>query len=144
MTLEDRLENWGRVVRSPLFKFGVCAKWAAWYCGIRGFVRDADDEFLASQPPITRDDRDGWDVERAWKTMTNPVTKELLKQVYVERRSMEQIRTIMWKMHNARIRTRAFPFALQNAHRDIERELTRMERERLNQKNSCKPAETVL
>lgn len=120
MTLEDRLQNWARVVRSPRFKDGTCALWAQWYV----MLRDRDSREPAAH--ITRDERDAWDVERAWQRIPNEVTKTLLKCWYVQNMGEEALQTTMRRKHGARIRRELIPFALQNAQRDISRELLRL------------------
>lgn len=141
MTLEDRLQNWARVVRSPRFKAGTCALWAQWYVAIR------DHGTREPAAHITRDERDAWDVERAWGQMKNPVTKTLLKAWYVQDLNEGQLRSVMWEKHGARIRRENREFALENARRDISRELLRLlpvvSIEKYSQK-SCKREEFLV
>ncbi len=141
MTLEERLENWGRVVRDPRFKAGTCALWAQWYVAIRDHGN--------SEPPahITRDERDAWDVERAWSKMTNEPNKTALKAWYVENMDPGALQTTMWRKHGARVRRDLIGFVLQNAHRDISTELIRLlpvVSNRNFSESSCKPEELAL
>ncbi|MCP1121583.1 hypothetical protein [Robbsia andropogonis] len=139
--MEERLENWGRVVRDPRFKAGTCALWAQWYVAIRDHGN--------SEPPahITRDERDAWDVERAWSKMTNEPNKTALKAWYVENMDPGALQTTMWRKHGARVRRDLIGFVMQNAHRDISRELIRLlpvVSNRNFSESSCKPEELAL
>ena len=141
MTLEERLENWGRVVRSPRFKAGTCALWAQWYVAIR------DHGNAEPAAHITRDERDAWDVERAWVKMSNEANKTVLKAWYVENQGEDQLRVTMYRKHGARVRRDLIGFVMQNAHRDISRELIQL-LPVVSGRNftdwSCKQAEVVL
>ncbi|MGI4982986.1 MAG: hypothetical protein ACRYGL_06620 [Janthinobacterium lividum] len=114
MTLDDRLRNWGNVVRSPRFKASTCAVWAQWFIALR------DQGTRVSVTPFLHDEADAWKIERAWREISNPVTKTLLKAWYIQDMNFGQVRTLMWREHHARLRTQTLEFALANARRDIE------------------------
>jgi hypothetical protein len=141
MTLEERLDNWGRVVRSPMYQDGVCAVWAKWYIA----KRDVNAvEPNASIPP---EDRDGWLIERAWSEMPAHVPKWLLKYHYVWRMSPEQIRIRMFKKHSTRIHRSQIEAYIADARSRLTRELVRLTANtiiRTASQSSCKPERSVL
>ena len=102
-TFEERLENWGRVVRSPRYQSGVCAVWARWFVSTRNSIEDDKSAPVASIPPV---DKDGWIVERAWAHMPDDVHKWVLKYEFVWRMSSEQVQTRLRKNHKIILRGR--------------------------------------
>lgn len=121
MTLEERLDNWGRVVRSPRYQTGVCALWAKWYVALR--VARGEDE---PNVRIPVEDRDGWEIERAWSGMPAHVPKWLLKYHYVWRMSHDQIRVRMAKTHGVRLHKSQMEVLMCDARARLSRELIRM------------------
>lgn len=138
MTMEDRLRNWGSVMRSPRFRSGTCAVWAQWFIALRD---------QGTRPPdaaITRDEADAWAIERAWREISNPVTKTLLKAWYVQDMNFGQLRALMWREHHARLRTQTLEFALANARRDIAQSLTQPSDHKKSKNKTCELYEPVV
>ena len=71
MGIEDRLENWSRVVRDPSWQPQYCASWARLAVAMR------DAECGAPQAIVSIDVNDGWLVEQAWQKIADPVAKRL-------------------------------------------------------------------
>jgi hypothetical protein len=92
--LEERLENWSRVVRSPRFQSGECAAWAKLYVALR------DAEKMRDVPAMTKDERDGWLVEKAWAALPNHTYKLSLKYHYIWRMDLNQVSTKLRKSHD--------------------------------------------
>jgi hypothetical protein len=142
MTLEERLDNWGRVVRSPKYQTGVCAAWAKWYVAKRG-----EDAAVEPHAAISPDDRDGWMIERAWCAMPAHAPKWLLKYHYVWRMSPEQIRVRMFKNHSTRIHQSQIDAYIADARSRLTRELVRLTADtiiRTASQTSCKPEKSTL
>lgn len=78
MGIEQRLDNWGRVVRDPRTQPQCCASWAK----LATALRDAEKGIVA-EPSMPRDVHDGWLVERAWQKINDPIAKRLLQYYYV-------------------------------------------------------------
>jgi hypothetical protein len=143
-SLEDRLDNWGRVVRMPKFQSGVCSQWARWYVACRNSL-------AASQEPvgavILKDELDGWIVEAAWASMPNHVAKWMLKYSFVWRMSDDQIQSRMRVKHNANLRGRNMELAMAEARRAISKILAEREAGEIIRnasKKGCKPTAPVL
>jgi len=142
MTLEERLDNWGRVVRSPNYESGVCAAWAKWYVAKRGAGDSA--EPVASIPP---EDRDAWEIERAWSAMPAHAAKWLLKYHYVWRMGHDQIRVQMFKKHSTRIHQSQMEAYMADARSRLTRELVKQTANKIISTasfTSCKPEKSVL
>lgn len=127
VTLEQRLENWGRTVRSPRFQSSVCASWARWYIGIRGFV--PDDQDLNGVPPavVSNAELDAWMVEKCWQAIVDTEAKWLLKYRYVWRLSDSEIKIKMRKTHLISFRGVRYAIAMEQAIGAISRELVKIE-----------------
>jgi hypothetical protein len=121
MTLEERLDNWGRVVRSPKYQRGVCSLWAKWYVALR--TPRGDDE---PNVKIPVEDRDAWEVERAWSLMPAHTPKWLLKYHYVWGMSLDQTRIRMAKTHGVRLHKSQMEVLMCDARSRLSRELIRM------------------
>jgi hypothetical protein len=96
--IDDRLENWGKVVRSPRFQYGECAAWAKWYVALRDSGKAPD------MPTMTKDERDGWLIEKAWSDLPNHTYKWALKYSHVWRMDPDQVSTRMRKSHGISMR----------------------------------------
>lgn len=118
--IESRLENWSRVVRSPRFQSGECAAWAKWYVALR------DAERMRDVPLMTKDERDGWLVEKAWSDMPNHVAKWVIKYSYVWRMSDEQIQIRMRKSHNVVLRGRKFELVMAEARTSVRQSIAKL------------------
>ncbi len=116
-TMEDRLENWSRVVRSPRFQSGECAFWAKIYCSLR------DAEKAPDGPTMSKDERDGWLIEKAWSMLPDHVYKWTLKYTHIWRMSPEQIQARMRKVHGTNIRGRKLEVILADAHAALRRNI---------------------
>ncbi|MCY0389733.1 hypothetical protein OVY01_21555 [Robbsia sp. Bb-Pol-6] len=138
MTMEDRMQNWGGVVRSPRFKASTCAVWAQWFIALR------DQGTRASTAPFVHDEADAWAIERAWREIPNPVTKALLKAWYVQNMNFGQLRTYMWREHHARLRAHTLEFALANARRDMENSLSNQKKLSKVKNKACELYEPVI
>lgn len=146
MTLDDRLENWGKVVRSSKFQKGSCAMWARWYAVLRGPIPDDEDR---SAPPrlLTVGELDGWEVERAWRTIPSVTAKWLLKYHYVWKCSPQQLQIEMFKRHQFRLRRHHLPRLLEDAKALLLRELVKGSAKMIIKKASsgtCEPLEHLL
>ncbi|WP_175777620.1 hypothetical protein [Burkholderia anthina] len=138
-SIEERLDNWGRTVRSPLFKPEVCAQWARLHVALR-------DKTLAEMT-IPPEQKDGWLVEAAWSAMPNHVAKWVLKYTYVWRMGPDQVQTRMRKTHNVVLRGRHFELVLAEAHRAISQSIVKLTASAVIGKiaaSGCKPSESVL
>lgn len=143
-SLEDRLDNWGRVVRLPKFQSGVCAQWARWYVALRNSESRSGGPVTAI---ITRDELDAWKVEAAWSDMPNHVSKWMLKYSYVWRMSDEQVQCRMRKAHHAVLRGRNMDLAMAEARRAISKILAEREAGEIIRNVSmrgCKPEASIL
>ena len=143
-SFEDRLDNWGRVVRLPKFQAGVCAQWARWYVSIRNSESSRYDPVDA---PITKDELDGWKIEAAWASMPNHVHKWVLKYSEVWRMSPEQIQVRICKNHGANLRGRNMALALAEARRSISKILSEREAQEIIRnisRGGCKPGALVI
>lgn len=96
MTIEERLENWGRVVRDPRWQPQHCASWAKLATALA--LRD---DTGAPQQIILRDVADGWLVERAWQAINDPLAKRLLQFHYVNRLSAELVCRVLVRKYGA-------------------------------------------
>lgn len=123
-SLEDRLENWSRTVRSPRFQSGVCAQWARWYVSIRN---SESSRYEPVEVVITKDELDGWKVESAWSSMTNPTLKHVLKLHYIWRMAPDQIQTRLRKQHGINLRGRNMDLVIADANRSISKILAERE-----------------
>ncbi|CAJ0772993.1 hypothetical protein R8510_03180 [Ralstonia chuxiongensis] len=85
MGIEDRLENWSRVVRDPSWQPQYCASWARLAVAMR------DAESGAPQAIVSIDVNDGWLVEHAWQKIADPIAKRLLQYHYVHRMPAEMV-----------------------------------------------------
>ena len=115
--MDDRLSNWSKVVRSPRFQSGECAAWAKWYVALRDSGKAAD------APPMTKDEWDGWLVEKAWSMLPNHISKWTLKYSYVWNMSPEQVQTRMRKTHNANLRGRKYELVIAQAKSDLRKNI---------------------
>lgn len=95
MGIEDRLENWSRVVRDPSWQPQYCASWARLAVAMR------DAECGAPQAIISIDVNDGWLVEQAWQKIADPVAKRLLQYHYVHRMPAEMVCRILVRKYGA-------------------------------------------
>ena len=123
-SLEDRLENWSRTGRSPRFQSGVCAQWARWYVSIRN---SESSRYEPVEVVITKDELDGWKVESAWSSMTNPTLKHVLKLHYIWRMAPDQIQTRLRKQHGINLRGRNMDLVIADANRSISKILAERE-----------------
>lgn len=96
MNIEDRLNNWGRVVRDPRWQPQCCASWAR----VATALRDAA-ERQAEIPLLPRDIEDGWRVERAWQRIQDPLAKRLLQYHYVHRMEAEMVCRVLVRKYGA-------------------------------------------
>ncbi|WP_248322019.1 hypothetical protein [Caballeronia sp. Sq4a] len=139
-TIEQRLENWGRVVRSPRFQSGECAAWAKLYVAIRDSGKTLD------TPSMTKDEADGWLIERAWAMLPNHVYKWVLKYTWVWNMSPEQIRARMHKAHGVSLRGVKSEIVLADARTALCRNISALKAAEVLLKNvsepCCKPEET--
>lgn len=90
MTIEARLENWGRVVRDPRWQPKHCASWAKLATAL-----SRQDEWGAPQRIVPRDVADGWLLEQAWQAIHDPLAKRLLQYHYVHGLSSEVVCRIL-------------------------------------------------
>lgn len=141
-TIDERLANWGRVVRSPRFQSGECASWAKLYVAIR------DAGKMLETPAMTKDEADGWLVERAWSMLPNHVFKWVLKYTWVWNMSPQQVQTRMYKTHKANIRGRKLELILADARTALSRNISALMAADSLLKNvsdqRCKPYETAV
>lgn len=141
-TIEERLENWGRVMRSPRFQSGECAAWAKLYVAIRDSGKTLD------TPSMTKDEADGWLVERAWSMLPNHIFKWVLKYTWVWNMSAQQVQTRMFKTHKANIRGRKLELILADARTALSRNISALRVADALFKNvsdtCCKPSETTI
>lgn len=139
-TIDERLENWGKVVRSPRFQSGECAAWAKLYVAIRDSGKTLD------TPAMTKDEADGWLVERAWAMLPNHVFKWVLKYHWVWNMGPQQIRTRMHKSHGVSLRGVKLEMVLVNARTALHRNISALKVAEALFKNvsepCCKPEET--
>jgi len=91
--IDDRLENWGRVVRSPRFQSGECALWAKWFVTLRDLGKPM------TAPAMTKDEWDGWLIEKAWSDLPNHTYKWALKYYWVWNMDSDQVSTRLRKSH---------------------------------------------
>ena len=96
MGIEQRLENWARVVRDPQSQPQCCASWAK----LATALRDAEKGMVA-EPSIPRDLQDGWLVERAWQRIADPISKRLLQYYYVHQLPPEIVCRILVRKYGA-------------------------------------------
>jgi hypothetical protein len=75
-----------------------------------------DKELMGNAPAMTKDERDGWLVEKAWSMLPNHTYKHVLKYHYIWRMSPTQIRTRMQKSHCIKIGGIKFEILLAKAH----------------------------
>lgn len=122
-TFGERLDNWARVVRLPKFHSGVCAQWARWYVSIR----DTESKYAWTPPALSKDEIDGWLVERAWSLMQHPVHKFILKYHYVWGMSDVQVITRMRKAHGVNLRGRPWELILSEAQASMKKTLVNPE-----------------
>lgn len=137
--IEARLENWSRIVRSPRFQSGECAAWAKWYVALRDAERPRD------TPVMTKDERDGWLVEKAWSMMPNHVAKWTLKYQYIWMMSPDQIQIRMRKSHNIVLRGRKFELVIAESRAALRQSIAKLTAKEFLEnvvKDGCKP-ETV-
>lgn len=119
-SFEDRLDNWGRTVRTSPNRDRACAWWAEMYVKIR------DSRTGAIPPSIDRDELDGWLVEEAWKHLPNHVSKWILRYHFVFNMGQEQIQTTLWRKHHVRLRGFQFKLSLEKAQTSISREIVKI------------------
>lgn len=96
MTIEARLENWGRVVRDPRWQPQHCASWAKLATALQ-----RQDDMEAPQPVVPKDVGDGWLLEQAWQGIRDPLAKRLLQYHYVHGFSAELVCRILVRKHGA-------------------------------------------
>lgn len=119
-SFEDRLDNWGRTVRTSPNRDRACAWWAEMYVKIRD-IRTGALPFA-----IDRDELDGWLVEEAWKHLPNHVSKWMLRYHFVFGMSREQVQTRLWRVHHIRLRGHQFEVGLKNAQTAIGHEIVKI------------------
>lgn len=122
-TFGERLDNWARVVRLPRFQAGVCAQWARWYVAIR----DTESKYAGAPPAMTKNEIDGWLVERAWSSMQHPVHKHILKYHHVWGMSDVQVITRMRKAHGINLRGRPWKLIIAEAEASLKKVLVNPE-----------------
>lgn len=133
-SLDQRLENWSRVVRTSPNRDAACNWWADIYVKLRDSKnfgihrRSVDEEREEELRRIPVDELDGWMVETAWKMIPNPVHKWILQYHYVFRMGPEQIQTRLWRKHHVRLRRHQFDVALANARQAISHSLNQFQR----------------
>jgi DNA-directed RNA polymerase specialized sigma24 family protein len=96
LLFERRMDNWRRTVLYLGKGVGTCGPaWAAMYYRLR----DAETEVVrgvgAVASLIPLDEKDGWEVERAWNALTDDDDKVVLKLWYVSQRTPDRIRCLM-------------------------------------------------
>ncbi|WP_303678270.1 hypothetical protein [Ralstonia mannitolilytica] len=96
MGIEQRLENWARVVRDPRTQPQCCASWAK----LATAIRDAERGDVR-EPGIPCDVHDGWLVERAWQRISDPIAKRLLQYYYVHQLPPEIVCRILVRKYGA-------------------------------------------
>lgn len=96
MTIEARLENWGRVVRDPRWQPQHCASWAKLATAL-----GRQDDTEAPQQIVLKDVADGWLLERAWQTINDPLSKRLLQYHFVHRMSAEMVCRMLVRRYGA-------------------------------------------
>ncbi|WP_318833687.1 hypothetical protein [Burkholderia cepacia] len=141
-SFEDRLENWGRVVRNSPGRSVACNSWADLYIALR----DAG-KMRGSGQVMTKDELDGWIVEAAWSALPNHAHKWLLKYSYVWNMGDEEIQCKVRKRHGINLRGRDMRLAMAEARRAISKILSDREAEEIIRnasKNGCKPPSAVL
>lgn len=133
-SLDQRLENWSRVVRTSPNRDAACNWWADIYVKLRDSKnfgihrRSVDEEREEELRRIPPDELDGWLVEQAWKMIPNPVHKWILQYYYVFRMGAGQIQTRLWQKHHVRLRGHQFDVALANARQAISHSLNQFQR----------------
>lgn len=139
--IDDRLNNWSRVVRSPRFQSGECALWAKWYV----LLRDAGKTVQA--PSMTKDEWDGWLVEKAWTMLPNHTYKWCLKYHWVWGMEADKVSTRMRKSHNISLRGVKVDLVLAQAKSALCKNIAMLTAEKILQsaaKSACKPEKCVL
>lgn len=139
--IDDRLENWGKVVRSPRFQSGECGLWAKWYVMLRDSGKPVE------APAMTKDERDGWLVEKAWSMLPNHTYKWSLKYHWVWRMDLEQVSTRMRKSHGISTRGIKMELVLAQAKTALRKNiasLTAKDFLKIVGKDSCKPETCAL
>nr|DAH73667.1 MAG TPA: antitermination protein Q [Caudoviricetes sp.] len=96
MTIEARLENWGRVVRDPRWQPQHCASWAKLATAL-----GRQDDSEAPQQIVLKDVEDGWLLEQAWQTINDPLSKRLLQYHFVHRMSAEMVCRMLVRRYGA-------------------------------------------
>lgn len=119
-SFDERLDNWGRTVRTSPHRDLACAWWAELYVKIR------DSRAGAIRPSIPRNELDGWMVEEAWKHLPNHVSKWILRYHFVFNMGQEQIQATLWRKHKVRLRGFQLEISLSNAKTAVCREIVRL------------------
>lgn len=96
MTIEARLENWGRVVRDPRWQPQHCASWAKLATAL-----GRQDDTEAPQQIVLKDVADGWLLEQAWQMVIPPLEKRLLQYHYVHRMPPDMVCRILVRKYGA-------------------------------------------
>lgn len=119
-SFDERLNNWGRTVKTSPHRDRACAWWAEMYVKIR-------DSRAGMRPPaIPRNELDGWMVEEAWKHLPNHVSKWILRYHFVFNMGSEQIQATLWRKHKVRLRGYQFEKSLSTARTSICHEMVRL------------------
>lgn len=94
--IEQRLDNWGFVVRDPKTRPQFCASWARTAVALRDADLHSDSDGMPKN-----DIEDGWLVEQAWQLIRDPLAKRLLQHHYVFRYSPELVCRILVRKYSA-------------------------------------------
>lgn len=139
--IDERLENWSKVVRSPRFQYGECAAWAKWYVALRDSGTPSD------APSMTKDEWDGWLVEKAWTMLPNHTYKWTLKYHWVWGMSIEQVSTRLRKTHNINTRGVKMELMMAQAKAALCKNMAALTAKKILQfvsEDACKPESCVL
>lgn len=139
--IDDRLNNWSKVVRSPRFQSGECAAWAKWYVALRDAGKAAD------APPMTKDEWDGWLIERAWMMLPNHTYKWAIKYYWVWGMDSEKVSTRLRKSHGISTRGIKMELVLAQAKSALCKNIAELSAQKILKfvsKDACKPESCVL
>ncbi|WP_174936694.1 hypothetical protein [Burkholderia lata] len=95
-SIEQRLDNWGFVVRDPKTRPQFCASWARTAIALRDAESHVDSDSMPKN-----DIPDGWTMEQAWQLIRDPLAKRLLQHHYVFRMSPELVCRILVRKYSA-------------------------------------------
>jgi hypothetical protein len=140
-SFDERLNNWGRTVRTSPHRDAACNWWA------EVFVKLRDARLGNGSPAISRDELDGWLLEEAWKHLPNHVSKWILRYHFVFNMGQQQIQSTLWQKHKVRLRGYQFEISLDNARVALAREITAISGKHVVEnfaRKTCKPENPFL